>query len=287
MPKWPEQSGTAGIEQYFGRYGTSVYRVKLHLAGGYPDVTSCPNCPEPVKEEIRAFIWKKKETASSITPLPDFDEMGNEEDIDEDESDPVLSESKQWSPEVDRARKPQIGHETARICNHEGRRRIVRGRAGHRTLGEGRAGRPRFVWWSQGLDRFGGSQKKVNEGRSDGQTASVSVLMGYNGLQDLIESERAQKESVMKLKDGMGDFDVSLAYVQLTLEESSTRAGLEIDEKAEESSTRAGLEIDEQAASLRKLLHHFPRTYADLQNAQIGIADGQYLIFVGNILSSR
>ncbi|XP_058184106.1 ATP-dependent DNA helicase homolog RECG, chloroplastic isoform X4 [Rhododendron vialii] len=38
---------------------------------------------------------------------------------------------------------------------------------------------------------------------------------------------------------------------------------------------------------LRKLLHHFPRTYADLQNAQIGIADGQYLIFVGNILSSR
>ncbi|XP_058184103.1 ATP-dependent DNA helicase homolog RECG, chloroplastic isoform X2 [Rhododendron vialii] len=233
----------------------------------------------------------------------------------------------------------------------------------------------------------------------------VSVLMGYNGLQDLIESERAQKESVMKLKDGMGDFDVSLACkqfpsiifgcsppielyddgllsseickeflsssvgtkwvnpdspseswtslypclpdgnpsflreesaddlplsseplnleaetdidVQLTLEESSTRAGLEIDEKAEESSTRVGLEIDEQAAfvelildksisfiprltkrqfgqlensgfhTLRKLLHHFPRTYADLQNAQIGIADGQYLIFVGNILSSR
>lgn len=38
----------------------SVYRVKLHLAGGYPDVTSCPNCPEPVKEEIRAFICKKK-----------------------------------------------------------------------------------------------------------------------------------------------------------------------------------------------------------------------------------
>ncbi|KAI8551645.1 hypothetical protein RHMOL_Rhmol06G0202200 [Rhododendron molle] len=34
----------------------SVYRVKLHLVGGYPDVTSCPNCPEPVKEEIRAFI---------------------------------------------------------------------------------------------------------------------------------------------------------------------------------------------------------------------------------------
>nr|POF12508.1 atp-dependent dna helicase like recg, chloroplastic [Quercus suber] len=39
--------------------------------------------------------------------------------------------------------------------------------------------------------------------------------------------------------------------------------------------------------TLRKLLHHFPRTYADLQNAQTGIDDGQYLIFIGKILSSR
>ncbi|XP_031268917.1 ATP-dependent DNA helicase homolog RECG, chloroplastic isoform X2 [Pistacia vera] len=39
--------------------------------------------------------------------------------------------------------------------------------------------------------------------------------------------------------------------------------------------------------TLRKLLHHFPRTYADLQNAQIEIDDGQYFIFVGNVLSSR
>lgn len=38
---------------------------------------------------------------------------------------------------------------------------------------------------------------------------------------------------------------------------------------------------------LRKLLNHFPRTYADLQNAQVGIDDGQYLISVGRILSSR
>ncbi|KAL5761069.1 hypothetical protein ACOSQ2_019907 [Xanthoceras sorbifolium] len=38
---------------------------------------------------------------------------------------------------------------------------------------------------------------------------------------------------------------------------------------------------------MRKLLHHFPRTYADLQNAQIDIEDGQYLIFIGTILSSR
>ncbi|KAJ4709762.1 ATP-dependent DNA helicase RecG [Melia azedarach] len=39
--------------------------------------------------------------------------------------------------------------------------------------------------------------------------------------------------------------------------------------------------------TLRKLLHHFPRTYADLQNAQIELDDGQYFIFVGEIISSR
>ncbi|XP_076948488.1 ATP-dependent DNA helicase homolog RECG1, chloroplastic/mitochondrial-like [Bidens hawaiensis] len=39
--------------------------------------------------------------------------------------------------------------------------------------------------------------------------------------------------------------------------------------------------------TIRKLLSHFPRTYADLQNAQITINDGQYLIFIGKVLSSR
>ncbi|KAK4484164.1 hypothetical protein RD792_011385 [Penstemon davidsonii] len=39
--------------------------------------------------------------------------------------------------------------------------------------------------------------------------------------------------------------------------------------------------------TLRKLLHHFPRTYVDLQNAEVEIDDGQYLIFVGRIMSSR
>lgn len=39
--------------------------------------------------------------------------------------------------------------------------------------------------------------------------------------------------------------------------------------------------------TLRKLLHHFPRTYVDLQNAEVEINDGQYMIFVGKIISSR
>ncbi|CAA7022563.1 unnamed protein product [Microthlaspi erraticum] len=39
--------------------------------------------------------------------------------------------------------------------------------------------------------------------------------------------------------------------------------------------------------TMRKLLHHFPRTYVDLRNPQVVIEDGQYLIFVGKILSSK
>lgn len=39
--------------------------------------------------------------------------------------------------------------------------------------------------------------------------------------------------------------------------------------------------------TVRKLLHHFPRTYADLQNGQGEIDDGHYVMFVGTILSSR
>ncbi|KAL9246275.1 hypothetical protein vseg_019831 [Gypsophila vaccaria] len=39
--------------------------------------------------------------------------------------------------------------------------------------------------------------------------------------------------------------------------------------------------------TLRKLLHHFPRSYADLHNSHFGIEDGQYIIFVGKVLSSR
>ncbi|KAL6969940.1 DNA helicase [Sarracenia purpurea var. burkii] len=108
-----------------------------------------------------------------------------------------------------------------------------------------------------------------------------------------------------------------------TLPLSSQSMNLEVETKSslkfitEESSTSAGVEIKQNDASvglildksiscipglskrqfrllensgfhtLRKVLHHFPRTYADLRNAQIGIDDGQYLIFVGKILSSR
>ena len=60
-----------------------VYRVKQHLVGGYTSVTTCPTCPEAVKEEVRAFMTKKKDVASVISPLDDFDDIGGDDDIDE------------------------------------------------------------------------------------------------------------------------------------------------------------------------------------------------------------
>ncbi|KAM0910991.1 hypothetical protein ACQ4PT_013850 [Festuca glaucescens] len=39
--------------------------------------------------------------------------------------------------------------------------------------------------------------------------------------------------------------------------------------------------------TIRKLLQHFPRTYADLQNPQGLIEDGQYIMFFGTIISSK
>uniref|UniRef100_A0A5B7BBQ5 DNA 3'-5' helicase n=1 Tax=Davidia involucrata TaxID=16924 RepID=A0A5B7BBQ5_DAVIN len=225
--------------------------------------------------------------------------------------------------------------------------------------------------------------------------SKVSVLMGYDGLHDLIENERAQKESSINLKDAVDDFDVTLACKRfpsiilgqsplvelydgtaccsekssllaaqickgflpsplgaewvdpdslsetwpslfpslpnmnssLLKEERSYSSPLSIQSSTletevksdpqvikDETFTQADLQnadsvdlILDKAISctpglskrqcrqlencgfhtLRKLLHHFPRTYADLQNAQIGIDDGQYLIFIGKILASR
>ncbi|KAJ4771107.1 ATP-dependent DNA helicase RecG [Rhynchospora pubera] len=39
--------------------------------------------------------------------------------------------------------------------------------------------------------------------------------------------------------------------------------------------------------TIRKLLNHFPRTYADLQNAQGAIEDGHYFMFKGKVISSK
>ncbi|KAK6134147.1 hypothetical protein DH2020_032097 [Rehmannia glutinosa] len=183
-----------------------------------------------------------------------------------------------------------------------------------------------------------------------------SVLMGYDGLDDLIGNDRSREKLCENLKVENIDFDATLAckrFPSITLEcmyknlhslyaeISNMDAPYILEEKIEKSTTysqspdrnteprnalqstadnpfsKAGSKIQQTAASvaeildkcikcipgltkrqlsqlescgfhtLRKLLHHFPRTYADLQNAEVEIDDGQYLIFVGKIMSSR
>ncbi|KAM5567041.1 ATP-dependent DNA helicase [Rosa sericea] len=216
----------------------------------------------------------------------------------------------------------------------------------------------------------------------------VSVLMGYDGLHDLIENERAEKHYGMNVKDAMDDFDASFVckrfpsiilgssppvelydgtanfFEKMTLLTTQSPEGFPSGSTVEEQegdylyetgdslypefpSEETSLLTDDQSTTLaterysyqpvpveessnkvshksqknnvpdevfldnsiscipgiskkrlsqlencgfhtlRKLLHHFPRTYADLQNAQIEIDDGQYLIFIGKILKSR
>lgn len=64
-----------------------VYRVKQHLAGNYTSVITCPKCPAHVREEIREYMAKKKEEKNLMNMVPDFDEMPN--DLEEDEDDIV------------------------------------------------------------------------------------------------------------------------------------------------------------------------------------------------------
>ncbi|XP_075522343.1 ATP-dependent DNA helicase homolog RECG1, chloroplastic/mitochondrial isoform X2 [Primulina tabacum] len=110
-------------------------------------------------------------------------------------------------------------------------------------------------------------------------------------------------------------FDESTLYSQSPYRKVETRNGLQLT--TEEPCSSAGSEAPQATLSvsqildkhiscvpglnkrqlsqlekcgfytLRKLLHHFPRTYADLQNAEVEIDDGMYFIFVGQVISSR
>ncbi|XP_039003164.1 uncharacterized protein LOC120129826 isoform X2 [Hibiscus syriacus] len=37
-----------------------VFRIKLHMIGGFKDARKCPNCPEHVREELNVFMMKKQ-----------------------------------------------------------------------------------------------------------------------------------------------------------------------------------------------------------------------------------
>ncbi|XP_028078208.1 uncharacterized protein LOC114280076 [Camellia sinensis] len=65
-------------------------RVKQHLVGGYRNVTKCVRCLTEVRDEISEFMAKKKQVKEQINLMPDFDDMIDEEDFeDEDEDDLV------------------------------------------------------------------------------------------------------------------------------------------------------------------------------------------------------
>ncbi|CAN6280224.1 unnamed protein product [Urochloa humidicola] len=186
----------------------------------------------------------------------------------------------------------------------------------------------------------------------------VSVLMGYNNAQDLVEQQRARRESAteligvfkeidfpeisakfpcikigdaslielyedstnMKCKETLlsenltnfirGSDDVSIS------EESSLMAQHIVQEPAVNTETHPeslsdaitsdNIILDKSIRCLpgttsrqyrqledggfhtvRKLLQHFPRTYADLQNPHGPIEDGQYIMLFGTVISSR
>ena len=62
-----------------------AYRAKLHIVGGNRNVMPCTKCPPHVKEEVREFIAKKKELKDQMNMVPDFDDLDNDLEDDEDD----------------------------------------------------------------------------------------------------------------------------------------------------------------------------------------------------------
>ncbi|ONK66319.1 uncharacterized protein A4U43_C06F6510 [Asparagus officinalis] len=229
-------------------------------------------------------------------------------------------------------------------------------------------------WCSQNLLEELSGYSKANISERSKFLNKVSVLMGYNSVQDLVEQEKFRKDSKVEVEDMGEDFDFTLArsrfpcinlgdssVIELYDEvyssgrnelnsivtggpisnisspdsddnssykllydspteslDSETKSDAEVNYKkssAAECIKFAGSSLstdplldnldntvrclpnatsrqcrqleDSGFHTVRKLLHHFPRSYADLQNAQGAIEDGHYLIFVGTVLSSR
>nr|XP_033516400.1 uncharacterized protein LOC117280764 [Nicotiana tomentosiformis] len=61
-----------------------IYHQKAHLIGGDPNVASCPKVPSHVKEDLKAFLHKKRELK---TQLIHEQELYNLDDDDETEED--------------------------------------------------------------------------------------------------------------------------------------------------------------------------------------------------------
>lgn len=61
-----------------------VYRIK-HLAGGHRNSKICLKCPPEVREEIKDHMLKKQTEKDQMHMTPNFDEMDNDLEADEDD----------------------------------------------------------------------------------------------------------------------------------------------------------------------------------------------------------
>ena len=66
-----------------------IYRAKLHQVGGNRNVKKCMKCPDHVREELEQYMNGKKQEKINYDKIPDFDDLKNtieiEEDVEEDE----------------------------------------------------------------------------------------------------------------------------------------------------------------------------------------------------------
>lgn len=140
-------------------------------------------------------------------------------------------------------------------------------------------------------------QPILTDGKSmipDTLTDSFSSL--NSGLPDTSSSsEVASLPSPIQSQDGLEDHQSGFSAFEASLPpwvlENEKSCQLILDKPIsfiEGLSKRHSRQLEDcDFHTLRKLLHHFPRTYADLRNSHTGLEDGQYLIFVGKILSAR
>ncbi|KAJ8769268.1 hypothetical protein K2173_002196 [Erythroxylum novogranatense] len=117
---------------------------------------------------------------------------------------------------------------------------------------------------SESIEKSGHASKESNED---------NICVSYGHSRDVTWETEEMNESYVKVERGLQVGAPSLDRSIKCLPGLSRRQSQQLE--------NCGFH------TLRKLLHHFPRTYADMQNAHLGVEDGQYLISVGKILSSR
>ncbi|XP_058091753.1 ATP-dependent DNA helicase homolog RECG, chloroplastic isoform X9 [Magnolia sinica] len=118
---------------------------------------------------------------------------------------------------------------------------------------------------------------------------SQSTALEAKGKSDAIHVEEAEgKSDVVNVEANMKDSSINAGGTAQQIETSSELIFDRPISCTPGISTRHCRQLEKSGFhTMRKLLHHFPRTYCDLKNARGAIDDGDYLIFAGKVLSSR